>query len=112
MDFYKIRFPAGYTINDIHNDNIDLHVILPDGDVYFATFFTLLNIKSLMEKDHITYFWATDMVIVADLRKETIKSAVQQFVVDECIATVLTKIGNIQSVYGSDMSYAEIETGI
>jgi hypothetical protein len=47
---FKIYFPASYLVKDIYNDNIDINVILEDGQVFFATFFTLQNIQWLIAK--------------------------------------------------------------
>ena len=65
------------------NDNVDVFVYLPDGRKYVATFFTLSNIKTIMEHHRASgesaggkYFWAADMVIVERLDRVTIETAV------------------------------------
>jgi len=63
--------------------NVDVNVYFSDGRKYAATFFTLSNLHSLMEKDRSTgecagglYFWASDMIIVEQLDREIIEKTV------------------------------------
>ena len=65
------------------DDNVDVFVYFADGRKYVATFFTLANIRSLMRKDRDTgecaaglYFWASDMLIVERLDRETIERTI------------------------------------
>lgn len=67
-------------VESIYNDNTDVEITV-NGSKYIATFFTIENIKSLMEKYKSTgeclggtYFWAADMIIVKDLSESTIHS--------------------------------------
>ena len=103
---FKIIVPAGYNVQNIFNDNIDLNIILPDGTVFFTTFFTLKNIQTLIEDE--LYFWSTDMVIVKDLKKETIKKAVTQIIKDGYVELSFSKIGTIETIYFKK-KYEEIE---
>lgn len=71
----------------IENDNIDVTIDLSNGAVFTATFFTLKNIASLLESYERTgeclsgrYLWAKDMIIVRDLREETIRDVVDEIV--------------------------------
>ncbi|MEH3114032.1 hypothetical protein [Pedobacter terrae] len=82
MKQFKIKFPSGYEIADFFNDNIDLHVILPDNRIFFATAFTIINVQYLIEKEQDVYFWLTDMFIVKDLKKITIKRSVEKIIAD------------------------------
>lgn len=97
---FKISFPTGYYIDNFENDNIDMHVILDDGNVYVATAFTMINIKLLMGQDH--YFWASDMFIVPDLRIPTLKKAINEAINDHYFEFIFKKIGSIQDVYECD----------
>jgi hypothetical protein len=67
MDF-KIIFPSGYNLNldDETDGNIDINIILKNGNVFFATLFTILNLDYLLNKHDEPCFWATDMLIVKD----------------------------------------------
>ncbi len=62
------------------NDNVDVRVTFEDGSFYSATLFTLRNLETLFNKNGQTgecafglYFSCTDMVIVENLRVETIR---------------------------------------
>jgi hypothetical protein len=68
---------------DADDDNVDVFVYFADGRKYFATFFTVSNIRSIMRKDRGTgecagglYFWASNMIVVERLDRETIERAV------------------------------------
>jgi hypothetical protein len=77
------------------NDNIDVHVTVSNKK-YFATFFTVNNIITIMNKYKKSreclsgqYFWAADMCIVTSIDKHTIES---------CIYDML-KTGEFYSVF-------------
>lgn len=88
---FEIRYPTGYQVTDVHNDNIDIHVIVNDK-VYFATLFTLENISHLMKKDKESWFWATDMVIVSDLSASTIEVSIATMIESGYLEEALTEI--------------------
>jgi hypothetical protein len=92
---FKIRFPSGYVVNDIQNYNIDVNVFFSSGEVFFGTLFTLPNIKDLLANGKESYFWSTDMLIVKDLSKTTIRDAISQTIVDEYFESIFCKIGII-----------------
>jgi hypothetical protein len=99
MKLFKVKFPTGYQVQDELNDNLDFHLILDCGKVFFGTFFTLNNIRYLMGKNNDVYFWATDMVIVMDLRKDTLRESLNNMIDDANVGRVLSEIGTIQSIY-------------
>lgn len=111
MDF-KVVFPGGYNFNDYYDDNIDLNIILPNGCVFFSTFFTILNIKNLIERDNALYFWSTDMLIVKDLKKETIKNVIFNMIDDGYFESVCSYIGNINEVFPNIQNYCDIVNDI
>lgn len=83
---YKILILVGAGINP-ENDNVDIEVVFNNQERYSATYFTIANIQSLMERYTSTgecnygqYFWAIDMVIVRDLREETIVESIRTMV--------------------------------
>ena len=95
---YKILYPTGYQVKDILNDNIDVNIIFENGDTYFATLFTIKNIEHLMknaineiEKKH---FWATDMIIVKDLRQNTINETIDYLINTNDLNDCFTLIEN------------------
>ena len=65
------------------DDNVDVFVYFADGRKFVATFFTVSNIRSVMRKDRGTgecagglYFWASNMIVVERLDRETIERTV------------------------------------
>ncbi|VYT90689.1 hypothetical protein [Metakosakonia massiliensis] len=65
------------------NDNVDVEVLLDNGDKYTATFFTLTNIHYLFENNKKTgechnglYFWAANMILVKSLSEGIIKEVI------------------------------------
>ena len=105
MQQFKTKFPTGYDIPDPLNDNIDMHVIVPEGKVFFATIFTLRNIQHIMDKLGMAYFSGADMLILNDLMKETIRIAITQIIEADELDTALSEIGSIEAVYGTGKNY-------
>jgi hypothetical protein len=74
---------------DASDDNIDVEITLSDERKYSATFFTISNIRTLMNKNRLTgecaggiYFWAANMIVVEDLESETIRRTVAGLIKD------------------------------
>ncbi|GEJ46278.1 hypothetical protein [Chryseobacterium sp. ON_d1] len=112
MKDFKVIFPSGYNINDYYDDNIDLNIILPTGRVFFSTFFTMLNINNLIEKDNTLYFWAMDMIIVKDLRKETIRNVILKMIDDGYLESACSDIGEINEIFSNIETYNDITCNI
>lgn len=81
------------------NDNIDVHVRFSNGHQYTATFYTVDNIRFLMEefqKDNQgecangMYFWSPDMVVVNYLSEENIKMAVDDMVFTKTLSQIFS----------------------
>jgi len=109
---FKILFPSGYRITDVLNDNIDINIVLENEDVFFGTLFTVSNINYLMSKESgITFFWATDMVIVTNLEIKTIHEAISQLISSGNFDQAFSKIGDVKSVYSQDLNFEKIESG-
>lgn len=73
--------------DDIMDDNIDVVVRLDDGSSYGITFFTPMNILSILERYKSTgecldgtFLWARDMVIVRDLKRVTVERSIHEMV--------------------------------
>ncbi len=96
---FKIIFPTGHQVTDLQNDNLDINVVLPTGEVYWGCLFTLANIKLLMEREAGHFFWAADMVIVQDLQKETIYKAIRELLEAGHLQSALSCIGDISTLY-------------
>jgi hypothetical protein len=84
---------------DNYDDNIDVEIILSDDRKYSATFFTISNIRTLMNKNKITgecggglYLWSANMVILENLEVETINHTIAGLIEDEEIDAVCYRI--------------------
>ena len=69
--------------NALEDDNSDVIVTFADSSRYIATFFTYVNIDSLRRKNERTgeclngkYFWATDMILIDKINRESILSVI------------------------------------
>jgi hypothetical protein len=69
------------------DDNSDVIVTLTDGKKYIATFFTYHNVKTLTEKNKRTgeqlsgkYFWASDMILVDKVDRDTIEKVIADLI--------------------------------
>lgn len=108
MNNFKVTFLTGYKgIEDIYNDNDDIHIILESGDVYCGSIITPDNLKVLMRNNNLSHMWMTDMFVVKDLKKETIRNAIQETLDDNSFERIFIKIGDIAKIY-SGLSYEEI----
>jgi hypothetical protein len=96
---FKIVFPVPYQVTDIYDDNIDVNIVLSNGDVYFATLFTLKNIRKLLIINSEIYFWFADMLIVEDLSYQKIHKVVETVLNDGYFEKAFSKIGTISTVY-------------
>lgn len=107
---FKILFPSNYQINDVLNDNIDVHVVLKNGDVFFGTVFTILNIQDLMSSDaERSYFWSTNMIILKNLTKGAILKAIDEVITNGYLEHIFDKIGDIEKVYSNNLSFEQLE---
>lgn len=109
----EMQFKLFFTqrVEDIFNDNIDIHIILSNDDVYVATLFTLKNIDMLMRRDAASYFWASDMIIVPDLSHSTIRKAIQDALDDGYFENACSKIGTVKTVFDYEgwQSYSNVD---
>ncbi|RBL91350.1 hypothetical protein [Chitinophaga flava] len=112
MSDFKVIFPAFYNVDDVLNDNLDVNIIFPDGGVFFIAVFTISNLEMLMKNSGGIYFWSSDMVVVRDLNKETIKEAISQIIRDGYYESAFCKIGTIETVYSKVKSYEDIESEV
>jgi len=92
-------FPGGYRVDDIYDDNLDVNIILENGDVYVGSVFTLQNIKTLMSRNGSRYFWSSDMIILEELSLKSINAAIEAVLKDDYFTQAFTKIGLIATVY-------------
>jgi hypothetical protein len=80
---YEIEWHGDRAQIDPHDDNVDIYVTFADGTRYTATFFTLKNIATLLDRYRESgecanglYVWASDMIIVHELSDEVVERAV------------------------------------
>ena len=105
---FKVLCPAGYQVDDISNDNIDINIIVNDGNVYFGTLFTISNIISLMEGSIEPYFWSTDLLIVKDLSIHTILFSIDSIIRESSLEMVFSNIGRIEDIYPNKIDFESI----
>lgn len=74
-------------IDDVDDDNSDVFVYFDSGERYVATFFTVKNIKKIMDKDQRTgenlngtYFWSSEMIIVSRIDQDTVARTVKDLI--------------------------------
>lgn len=96
MDFkrennvFKIKYRLDIE-QAIDNCNTDVFIKIIDTDqIYVATFYTYKNIDSIIKKNQESgeylagaYFWGTDMILIKNLRAETIDEVVFEILKEE-----------------------------
>lgn len=87
---YKISAICTFElIEDTKDFNVDVYIIFENDTWYCPTFFTLDNIRNIMNYHKIsgesasgTYLWSSDMVIVKEITKEVIQITVEDLIQD------------------------------
>lgn len=79
--------------------NVDVIVKFEDGEQFSATFFTIDNIKALMNSYSTTgechrglYFWCVNMIIVRELSRRSVEETIQSLIDSEEFEQVFSKI--------------------
>lgn len=92
---FRLSFPSGYEVEDIHDSNIDVYIMVDESDIFCATFFTLKNVQKLMNTNLSSqgnsaglYFWASDMIIITSITLENIINTVKDLIVDGIVKDV------------------------
>ncbi|WP_299107026.1 hypothetical protein [uncultured Tenacibaculum sp.] len=106
---YLIKYPLEFIVEDKKDTNLDINVVLETDEVFFATIFTIENIKNLIVKDQSSYFWATDMIIVKEVTKRAIYEAIGDIIEDGYLEMSLSKIGSTSDVYGEGSSFVTLQ---
>jgi hypothetical protein len=85
--YYQILIHHRAEPLNIEHDNVDVEVLFPSVARYSATFFTLANIRLIMERYQTTgecagglFFWAKNAIIIRDLAETTIRATVDQLI--------------------------------
>ena len=84
---------------DVRDDNIDIEVDLRDGRRFAATFFTVKNLTSLLEKfresgecANGTFVWAVEMIVLRDLTDVSIHATIRDLITTEKIESAMLPI--------------------
>ena len=84
---------------DPEDCNSDVTVILEDGRTFVGTFFTLTNVRNLLDRwaktgEHAggTYFWATKAVLVRRLDEESVRAAVADLIRSTSLDAALARV--------------------
>lgn len=84
------------------DDNVDVEVKFSDGSRFTATFFTVENIRSLFAKNKSTgecskgkYLWATEMILVERLDRETMEDTITGLIRDGEFEDAFTKVADV-----------------
>lgn len=88
-DNYTIRWMSSPDGVDRDDSNVDVEVTFVDGSRYVATFFTVRNITTLLDRHAQSgesaggaYLWASDMIIVRRLDDEIIALSIADLLND------------------------------
>jgi hypothetical protein len=65
----------------------------------------------MSKESGITFFRATDMVMVTNLEIKTIHEAISQIISSGNFDQAFSKIGDVKSVYSQDLNFEKIESG-
>ena len=95
---YQIEWIGDTSSIDPYDDNVDVVVRFSDGMRFVATFFTLKNIETLLERYRSTgecanglYFWASDVVIVERIADDVISATVSDLLASGEFVTAFSK---------------------
>jgi hypothetical protein len=99
MRKFKIYYPVPLIDDFVIDENVDFHIILESGEVFFGFAATPENLRSLLEKKEKTYFWDCDLIILPDLKVETIRRAVGETIQSEQHVRMFTNIGDISTIF-------------
>ncbi|ATO48823.1 hypothetical protein P4V86_02380 [Brevibacillus laterosporus] len=91
-----IRSEIGEGEFDPYDENTDVIVTFPNRIRYVASFFTYKNIESIRQQNREhgenmngLYFWSSDMVIVDNIKAETITSIIEQLITEDKFESLL-----------------------
>jgi hypothetical protein len=85
MNISKIEVHSSWNAVNADDDNIDVFVRLDNGELWTATFFTISNIETLLNRYkvrgeclHGQYVWAKAMIIVRSLTAEGVRDTLEE----------------------------------
>ena len=100
---------SDYEEVDVLNDNIDIKIVLSSNLVYSGTFYTISNIKELIENTFPEYFFAEDTVIVKDLSYISINTVIIDLLEKDLMESCMSMIGTINQVFENATGFADIK---
>jgi hypothetical protein len=65
-----------------------------------------------MDQDGGHVFWATDMVVVKDLSKETIRQAISELIRFDHLNRAFTHIGHLSAIYPKHQNYDSLPNDV
>ena len=95
VDNVEILSPVDASEFDAANENLDANITLETGERYGASFFTLNNIQSIMERHRNStneclggkYFCSVDMIILDELSLDRIVDTVTDLIKNDQLAS-------------------------
>lgn len=99
MRAFKIHYPIPLVDDTIIDDNVDFYIIFQTGEVYFGLAATPENLRTLLDKKERSYFWDEDLIVLPDLRKSTIRTAVQEALDGLYFESMFTYIGILHDIW-------------
>jgi hypothetical protein len=96
----SIEWPATDP-GDPEDANVDVMVTFGDGSRYWATFFTVRNVSSLMARWRVSgeygggnYFWAIHAILVDRLEEATIRMAIANLLEEKDFHSAFGRLEN------------------
>nr|WP_317632007.1 hypothetical protein [uncultured Flavobacterium sp.] len=105
---FKIKTFSSFSEINSLDDNIDVNIILSDGDVYFGTLITTQNIVTQMKNSDDSFFWIDSMLIVKKLDETNIKKAITEIIDNQYFNKIFFKIGTLELLEGFKKDFDEI----
>lgn len=98
---YTIHFRD--VIDNPLDDNIEVRVKFANGEIYDASYFTLANLHTIMNRHATTgesagglYFWWPHMVIVRELTRESIEASINDLLKEDEFELVFERITDVE----------------
>ncbi len=104
------RFQVLFPPDDLYDQKddwteVDLMVVLENGDFYSSTAFPMRYINAYFHRYNGGYFWAKDMLIVPNVRKKTIQLAVGTALRENYFDQIFSLKGRASDVLGPNFVF-------
>ncbi len=101
------------------NDNSDIFVEFENGDSYVSTFYTYQNIEWLKNKNLKTseclsgkYFWASNMLIIEKLDRDTIEKVIEELIINNEFNLVFQELESEKSIWVFNGTISQLSGGV